>query len=197
VEQVQRSPASRLRLSTRDLAVAGVFGALAIVLSFTPLGMIPVPNVSGSATSLHLPAIVAGVLSGPIVGGLVGLVLAISSWYLYGAAFMTFAGGNLLVALLAAFLPRILIGVLAYYAYRPLRRWPPLAAAIAGLVGTLTNSFGVLGLLIWLGTLPVALLVPVFTMNVPIEVALALVVTIPTVAALRAAGKGQIAAARD
>ena len=197
MEQVQRSPASRLRLSTRDLAVAGVFGALAIVLSFTPLGMIPVPNVSGSATSLHLPAIVAGVLSGPIVGGLVGLVLAISSWYLYGAAFMTFAGGNLLVALLAAFLPRILIGVLAYYAYRPLRRWPPLAAAIAGLVGTLTNSFGVLGLLIWLGTLPVALLVPVFTMNVPIEVALALVVTIPTVAALRAAGKGQIAAARD
>jgi len=197
VEQVQRSPASRLRLSTRDLAVAGVFGALAIVLSFTPLGMIPMPNPTEAATSLHLPAIVAGVLSGPIVGGLVGLVLAISSWYLYGAAFMTFAGGNLLVALLAAFLPRILIGVLAYYAYRPLRRWPPLAAAIAGLVGTLTNSFGVLGLLIWLGTLPVALLVPVFTMNVPIEVALALVVTIPTVAALRAAGKGQIAAARD
>ena len=197
MEQVQRSPASRLRLSTRDLAVAGVFGALAIVLSFTPLGMIPMPNPTEAATSLHLPAIVAGVLSGPIVGGLVGLVLAISSWYLYGAAFMTFAGGNLLVALLAAFLPRILIGVLAYYAYRPLRRWPPLAAAIAGLVGTLTNSFGVLGLLIWLGTLPVALLVPVFTMNVPIEVALALVVTIPTVAALRAAGKGQIAAARD
>jgi len=197
VEQVQRSPASRLRLTTHDLAVAGVFGALAIVLSFTPLGMIPMPNPTEAATSLHLPAIVAGVLSGPIVGGLVGLVLAISSWYLYGAAFMTFAGGNLLVALLAAFLPRILIGVLAYYAYRPLRRWPPLAAAIAGLVGTLTNSFGVLGLLIWLGTLPVALLVPVFTMNVPIEVALALVVTIPTVAALRAAGKGQIAAARD
>ena len=197
MEQVQRSPASRLRLSTRDLAVAGVFGALAIVLSFTPLGMIPMPNPTEAATSLHLPAIVAGILSGPIVGGLVGLVLAISSWYLYGAAFMTFAGGNLLVALLAAFLPRILIGVLAYYAYRPLRRWPPLAAAIAGLVGTLTNSFGVLGLLIWLGTLPVALLVPVFTMNVPIEVALALVVTIPTVAALRAAGKGQIAAARD
>ena len=197
MEQVQRSPASRLRLTTHDLAVAGVFGALAIVLSFTPLGMIPMPNPTEAATSLHLPAIVAGVLSGPIVGGLVGLVLAISSWYLYGAAFMTFAGGNLLVALLAAFLPRILIGVLAYYAYRPLRRWPPLAAAIAGLVGTLTNSFGVLGLLIWLGTLPVALLVPVFTMNVPIEVALALVVTIPTVAALRAAGKGQIAAARD
>lgn len=197
MEQAQLSPADRMRLSTHDLAVAGVFGALAIVLAFTPLGLIPVPNPTEAATSLHLPAIVAGILSGPVVGGLVGLVLAISSWYLYSAAFLTFADGNLLVALLAAFLPRILIGVLAYYAYRPLRRWPALAAGVAGLVGTLTNTFGVLGFLIWLGALPAALLAPVFSMNVPIEVALALVVTIPTVAALRAAGKGQVAAARD
>ncbi len=184
-------------MSTHDLAVAGVFGALAIVLAFTPLGLIPVPNPTEAATSLHLPAIVAGILSGPIVGGLVGLVLAISSWYLYSASFISFAGGNLLVALVAAFLPRILIGVLAYYVYRALRRWPALAAGAAGLAGTLTNSFGVLGLLVWLGTLPAALLVPVFSMNVPIEVALAIVVTIPTVAALRAVGKGPIAAMRD
>jgi uncharacterized membrane protein len=197
MEQTRDSRDSGLRLSTHDLAVAGVFGALAIVLAFTPLGLIPVPNPTSAATSLHLPAIIAGILSGPLVGGMVGLVLAISSWYLYSASFMTFAGGNLLVALLAAFLPRILIGVFAYYAYRPLRRWPALAAAVAGLVGTLTNTFGVLGLLIWLGTLPPALLVPVFSMNVPIEVVLALVVTIPAVAALRAVGKGQIAAARD
>jgi uncharacterized membrane protein len=197
VESIQRSPTGRLQLSTHDLAVAGVFGALAIVLSFTSLGLIPVPNPTEAATSLHLPAIVAGILSGPVVGGLVGLVLAISSWYRYSASFVAFADGNLLVALTAAFLPRILIGVLAYYAYRLLRRWPALAAGVAGLVGTLTNTFGVLGLLIWLGTLPVALLVPIFAMNVPIEIALALVVTIPTVAALRAVGKGQIAAARD
>ena len=127
MEHRQRSFADRLRLSTHDLAVAGVFGALAIVLAFTPLGLIPVPNPSEAATSLHLPAIVAGVLSGPVVGGLVGLVLAISSWYLYSATFIVFADGNLLVALLAAFLPRVLIGILAYYAYRPLRRWPPVA----------------------------------------------------------------------
>jgi hypothetical protein len=37
----------------------------------------------------------------------------------------------------------------------------------------------------------------VFSMNVPIEIILALVVTIPVIAALRATGKGQIAAARD
>jgi len=197
VEQERRSLFSGTRLSTYDLSVAGVFGALAIVLAFTPLGLIPVPNPTEAATSLHLPAIIAGLLAGPVVGGLVGLVLAISSWYLFSAAFMTFAGGNLLVALLAAFLPRILIGVLAYYAYRPLRRWPALAAGVAAVVGTLTNTFGVLGILIWLGSLPPILLVTVFSMNVPIEIILALVVTIPAVAALRAVGRGRIAAARD
>ncbi|MFN2158271.1 MAG: ECF transporter S component [Anaerolineae bacterium] len=197
MEDEPRQGPKRPRISTQDIAVAGIFGALAIVLAFTPLGLIPVPNPTEAATSLHLPAIIAGLLSGPIVGGLVGLVLAVSTWYLYSPTYLTFANGNLFVALLAAFLPRILIGVLAYYAYRPLRRWPAAAAALAGLVGTLTNTFGVLGILIWLGTLPVALLVPVFTMNVPIEVALALVVTIPTLAALRALGRARIAAARD
>jgi uncharacterized membrane protein len=148
MEHTQRSPISRLRLSTHNLAVAGVFGALAVVLSFTPLGLIPVPNPTEAATSLHLPAIVARTLSGPIVGGLVGLVLA---------------------------------------------------AGVAGLVGTLTNTFGVPGLLPWLGNsrevMPV--LAPTFSMNVLIEIALALIVTIPTVAALRAVARGRIAAAQD
>jgi uncharacterized membrane protein len=197
MEQIQTSLADRLQLSTQDLAVAGVFGALGIVLAFTPLGLIPVPNPTEAATSLHLPAIVAGLLSGPIVGGLVGLVLAISTWFLYSATFLQFANGSLVVALLAAFLPRLLIGVLAYYAYRPLRRWPALAAGFAGVVGTLTNTVGVLGLLIWLGALPAALLVPVFSMNVPIEIAFALLVTIPVVAALKALGRDRIAAERD
>ena len=188
---------STLRLNTYQLAVAGVFGALAIVLSFTPLGLIPVPNPTGAATSLHLPAIIAGILAGPVVGALVGLVLAISSWARFSATFITFAGGNVFVALLAAFVPRILIGVVAYYVYRALRRWPVVAAAGAALAGTLTNSLGVLGLLIVLGTLPVSLLVPVFSMNVPLEAILAIVITLPTVAVLRARRPGSVAAARD
>ena len=186
-----------LRVSTRDLAVAGVFGGLAIVLSFTPLGLIPVPNISGAATSLHLPAIVAGIVGGPVVGGLVGLVLAISSWINYGATFVALSGNNVLVALLAAFLPRVLIGIVAYYVYRPLRRLSSLGAGLAGLAGTLVNSVGVLGLLYWLGTFPKELLIPILTLNLPIEIVLALVVTIPAVSALRSVSKGQIAGALD
>jgi len=207
--EVEHRTGGRFRFSTYDLAVAGVFGALAIVLAFTPLGLIPVPNPTGAATSLHLPAIVAGILAGPLVGGMVGLVLAISSWAQFSATFMVFADGNLLVALLAAFLPRILIGVVAYWVYRPLRRRRTLAAAVAGVAGTLTNSFGVMGLLFLLGSLESALkvlgvqmtagqfLAAVFTFNMPIEIALALVVTVPAVAALSTVARGRIAAARD
>lgn len=197
VSEDRRDSRGKGPLTTHDLAIAGVFGALAIVLSFTPLGLIPLPNPTEAATTLHLPAIVAGIVSGPLVGALVGLVLAISSWYRFGATFITFADGNILLALSAAFIPRILIGVAAYYAYRPLRRWPGVAAGASGLIGTLTNTFGVLGLLIWLGALPAALLVPIFSMNVPIEVALAVAVTIPTVAALRTVSGAGIAASRE
>lgn len=184
-------------LSTRDLAVAGVFGALSLVLSATPLGLIPVPNVSAAATTLHIPAIIAGVVSGPLVGAIVGLILAFASWYYFGAIFLNFMGGNLAFALLAAFLPRLLIGVFAYYAYRALRRRANLAAGTAGLVGTLTNSVGVLGLLLLLGTPDVWTLVPVILMNVPFEIILAIIITVPVVAALRAAWGTQIAGARD
>lgn len=201
MEQAQTQPrpllGNILRVTTRDLAVAGTFGALAIVLSFTPLGLIPVPNISGAATSLHLPAIVAGIVGGPVVGGLVGLVLAVSSWIRYREIFIAMAGTNMLVALLAAFLPRILIGVVAYFVYRPLRRWSAPAAGLAGLAGTLTNTIGVLGLLYWLGVFPIELLLPILSLNVPIEIFLALVVTIPAVAALHRVSKGQIAGARN
>ena len=188
---------SRWQLSTRDLAVAGIFGALSIVLAATPLGMIPVPNMSAAATTLHIPAIIAGIVSGPIVGAIVGLILAFTSWYYYSPIFLNFMGGNLLFALIDAFLPRILIGVLAYYAYRLLRRWPNVASGVAGLVGTLTNSIGVLGLLLLLGTAEATTMVPVILTNVPFEIILAVVITVPVVAALRAAWRGQIAGAQD
>jgi uncharacterized membrane protein len=197
MDQVERATGGRIHLSTYDLAVAGVFGALAIVLSVTPLGLIPVPNPSEAATSLHLPAIIAGILGGPIVGAMVGLVLAISTWIRFGATFVLFADGNLFVALLAAFVPRICIGVLSYCAYRALRHTSTLAAAAAGVVGTLTNTFGVLGILVWFGTMPAEILVPVFSLNVPLEIGLALVVTMPTLAALKTIGRDRIAALRD
>lgn len=65
-----------MKLQTKKIVLAGVLGAISIILSVTPIGLIPVPNLSGSATTMHIPAIVGGIIGGPLVGALVGLILA-------------------------------------------------------------------------------------------------------------------------
>ncbi|HEY6102510.1 MAG TPA: ECF transporter S component [bacterium] len=184
-----------MQITPRHIAVAGICGALALGLSFTPLGYIKMPNISGAATTLHIPSIIAGIVAGPLAGALVGLVLAITSWWQFGGVFMQFAGGNLLVALAAAFLPRVLIGVVAYYAYRALRS-PASAGIVAAVLGTTTNTAGVLGILWFLGIPDFRTgVVPVILMNYPFEVLFAAVVTVPVLAAL---GRGRpLAAARS
>lgn len=182
-----------MRITPLHIAVAGVCGGLALALSFTPLGFIRVPNISGAATTLHIPAVVAGVVAGPLAGALVGLVLALTSWWQFGGVFMQFAGGNLLVALAAAFLPRVLIGVVAYYAYRVLRGTA--AAVLAAFLGTTTNTAGVLGILWFLGIPDFRSgVVPVILMNYPFEVLFAAVVAAPVFAVL--ARSRPLAAAR-
>ena len=56
------------KISTRKMAVAGMLGAVAIVLSVTGLGMIPMPTLAGRATIMHVPVILAAILEGPVVG---------------------------------------------------------------------------------------------------------------------------------
>lgn len=183
-----------MRITSVQIAVAGVCGALALALSLTPLGYIPVPNVSGAATTVHIPAIVAGVVAGPVAGALVGLILAFSSWSRFGAIFMQFAGGNVIVALAAAFLPRALIGVVAYYVYRALRG--STAAILAALLGTSTNTAGVLGILLIFGTSDFRTgVVPIILTNYPFEMLFAAVIAVPVFAALGRAR--QLAASRS
>ena len=55
-------------LNVRKIVITGVLAAIAILLGVTRLGFIPVPNVSGNATIMHVPAIIGGVMEGPIVG---------------------------------------------------------------------------------------------------------------------------------
>jgi uncharacterized membrane protein len=66
-------------LDVRQIVIAGILGGIAIFLGATQLGFIPVPNVSGRATILHIPAIVGGALEGPVVGALAGLIFGIFS----------------------------------------------------------------------------------------------------------------------
>ena len=63
------------KLSTRKIVIAGLLSAVAIVLSVTGLGYIPLPTAAGRATFIHVPVILAGILEGPVIGGFVGFIL--------------------------------------------------------------------------------------------------------------------------
>ena len=129
-----------LDLSTREIVIAGVIGGVALFLGATRLGFIPVPiPFIGNATIMHIPAIVGGALEGPVVGALAGLIFGIFS-FLY-------ADVPIFKDPIVAILPRLLIGVVAWAVFVSLRRWSvDLASVAAGLLGSLTNSVGVLGL---------------------------------------------------
>ena len=131
---------SLLDLSTREIVIAGVIGGVALFLGATRLGFIPVPiPFIGNATIMHIPAIVGGALEGPVVGALAGLIFGIFS-FLY-------ADVPIFKDPIIAILPRLLIGVVAWAAFVGLRRWSvDLASVAAGLLGSLANSAGVLGL---------------------------------------------------
>ena len=124
-------------LSVRKIVITGILAAIAILLGVTRLGFIPVPNLSGNATIMHVPAIVGGVLEGPLVGSLIGGIFGIFSFL--QATTPVFK--NPIVAIV----PRLLIGVVSYYTYAALKKKNEYAAlAASGVVGSLTNTVLVL-----------------------------------------------------
>lgn len=116
--------------TTRKLVVTAILGALTIVLSVSPVGGL-IPVGPAMATVLHIPVIIAAILEGPLVGGLVGLI------------FGGFTCGRALIAPmtptdiffrnpLISVVPRVLIGIVAYFVYVWLKKLPR-GAAIATL----------------------------------------------------------------
>lgn len=162
-------------LSVRKIVIAGVLAAIAIILGATQLGFIPVPNLSGRATIMHVPAIIGGVLEGSVVGSLIGGIFGLFSFI--DADTPVFK--NPIVAIL----PRLLIGILAYYVYAGLKRWNEYAAlAVAGVVGSLTNTVFVLLLAGLFGLIPWMAMPPIFPQAIA-EMIIAAIITVAVVGA--------------
>jgi uncharacterized membrane protein len=84
---------------------------------------------------------------------------------------------------LVSIVPRLFIGAAAYYAYALLRHQNEYAAVIAGsIVGTLTNTILVVGMIIARGYLTVEV-IPLLIPQVIAEVVLATVISVAVVAA--------------
>ena len=163
-------------LSVRRIVIAAVLSAIAILLGVTRLGFIPVPTAAGNATIMHVPAIVGGIMEGWLVGGIIGTIFGLFSFIQ--------ATTPLFKDPLVAILPRIFIGITAYFTYAGLKRINEyLALIVSAAVGTLTNTILVLGMAVLRGYMAagVALTVGV-THGLP-EVVVAVIITVAVVAA--------------
>lgn len=136
-----------MKFSTRQIVVTGLLTALTVALGATGMGLVPVPTPAIFATILHVPVIIAGILEGPIVGAFVGL--------LFGLFTLTAVPDPRIV------IPaRLIIGLVAWLAFKgtrmlfrtkttsrsQLRLQLGIAGAVAGLMGTITNTAGTLSL---------------------------------------------------
>lgn len=167
---------TRRVIGTKKMVIAGMLGAIAIVLGATGLGFIPMPNLAGRATIMHIPVVLGGILQGPMVGGLTGLIFGVYS-------FLT-PTGAIPADPIVRILPRVLIGITSYYTFWMFRKHVTFASIMAAIVGTLTNTIGYLGLAVLFGYLPFAAAVAIVVSNTIFEVILAAVVTVALVKAL-------------
>jgi len=103
-------------LNVRKMAIIGILGSISIILGMTPLGFIPVGPTR--ATIMHIPVIIGAILEGPVVGGIVGLIFGLFSIFqaVTNPTPVSFVFLNPLVSVV----PRILIGITAYYVYKAL-----------------------------------------------------------------------------
>ncbi|MCW6701644.1 ECF transporter S component [Anaerococcus sp. NML200537] len=106
-----------MKFDTRNLTSVGILGAIVIMLGLTPLGFLPLGVLT--VTTLHIPVIIAGILEGPLVGGLVGLIFGLFSIFnaITRPGPISFVFYNPLISII----PRILIGVVTGLVYRALK----------------------------------------------------------------------------
>jgi uncharacterized membrane protein len=174
---------SATSITTRTIVVSGLLAAIQILLGLTGLGFIPLPT-GVNATILHIPAIVAGVLQGPVAGVAVGLIFGLFSFL--RATNPAFADP------LVAILPRLFPGLVAWLVFRALYRTSlPVAAAAAGVLGTLTNTVLVLTMGVIRGYFTPEFAGTVALTNAPGEVIVAGIITAAVVAAVAGAGRAR------
>ncbi len=154
---------------TQQMVLTAALAAIIVIMANVPfLGYINLGVVS--ATTIHIPVIIGAILLGPKAGALLGGVFGFTSFWkatfqpnLTSFCFSPFYSlgefqGNFW-SLVVCFVPRILIGVTAYYTFCGLMKVlkgknkekeknkakEMLALPVAGVVGSMTNTILVMG----------------------------------------------------
>lgn len=142
---------------TRELVLTAMFTAIIIAMAFVPyLGYIPLGFMN--ATIIHIPVIIGAIVLGPkrgaFLGGVFGITSMINNTFNPNITSFVFSPfysmgdmhGNIW-SIVICLVPRILVGVVAYYVYRLVSRLVKskksgnvAALACAGVAGALTNT---------------------------------------------------------
>lgn len=148
------------RHSLRYFVTLTMLSAILFILGFTPIGSVPLPAVK--ATTTHIPVIIGSILlglgAGAFLGALFGVVSVLRSTLfpsLTSFAFSPFipvpgSTGGSWKALVVAFVPRILVGIVSAALFHLLecrgtsRR---LSYALCAAAGSMTNTVLVMGLI--------------------------------------------------
>jgi uncharacterized membrane protein len=147
----------------RDFAITSMFVAMIFMLTFTPIGFIPLGPFN--ATIIHIPVIIGSLLMGPRIGALLGALFGLASFtratYMPNVSSFLFSpliadpltGHGSAWAIVICFVPRILVGIIPFYVDKTLGRLvenrPKLRlvpAFAAGIAGSMTNTLLVLHL---------------------------------------------------
>jgi uncharacterized membrane protein len=134
---------------TYRLVILSIFTAIIILQNFLPfLGYIPIGVFS--LTIIHLTVIIVALVLGPvegaIIGGVWGMTTFIRAFTFPSSPIAPIVFTNPLISIL----PRILVGLVAgcvYLALKRMRLQRIPSMAIAALLGSLTNTILVLGLI--------------------------------------------------
>lgn len=118
------------KLTTRKMVKVALYGAITIVLGLTQLGFIPIGPLY--ATTMHIPVIIASILEGPIVGGLVGMIFGFSS--LWNAITRPTAISPIFYNPLISIVPRIIIGIVPHYLYHFFKKYEGKRLKIFGII---------------------------------------------------------------
>jgi len=136
---------TRKKVNVKKMTVIGVLSAISIMLSMTPLGFIPIGPTS--ATIMHIPVIIGAIIEGPVVGMAIGFIFGTTS--LLRALTMPTVTSFIFVNPIVSILPRVLIGLIAYYVYQLVMKLTKnvfISGWITGMVGSLVNTVGVLSM---------------------------------------------------
>lgn len=102
------------KMTTKEMVLIGALSAIIVILGYTPLGLIPLGITT--ATILHIPVAIGGILYGPKVGLALGTVMGLTTM---SKALLAPVSplDPLFMNPLVSVLPRAIMGVLVGYIF--------------------------------------------------------------------------------